>query len=309
MSSARNPRTAAAARAREILLPAVGSISLLAVIIGWVTLLWIGWWMLFSANPSSVLHGQSQTAADSWSRAYFAGFTLFTLGVGDYVPNGSGWQAATALASFSGLFLITLSITYLLPVLSAATEKRQLAAMIRDLGRDPTSLIVESWDGDGFDRLMEQLTATVWPKIHLHVQRHLAYPILHYFHTNRPETSLAVRVAVLDEALLVLAHGVAKDARPRPWVLAPTQRAVGSMLEVLETRFIHVATDDPPIPDTSGIAAADIPLADGEEFQRAIASLRDRRRRMRGLVEDAGWSWRDVLEPTANAKPKEIDPK
>ncbi|MGC1481484.1 MAG: potassium channel family protein [Chthoniobacterales bacterium] len=285
---------------RGHLLPAVGSLSLLAVIIAWVGLLWLGWWTLFSADPASILHGQSQTEANAWSRAYFTGFTLFTLGVGDYVPHGPVWQVATTLASFSGLFLITLSITYLLPVLSAATEKRQLAVMIRDLGRDPTTLVVESWDGQGFDRLTQRLTTTIWPMIHLHVQRHLAYPVLHYFHSNRPGTSLAVGIAVLDEALLVIAHGVAEEARPRPWALAPTLRAIGSMLEVLETRFIRTAAEAPPIPETIGISSAGIPLADAQDFHRSIARATDRRRRLGGLVEDAGWSWRDVRSPATD---------
>ena len=286
------------AAVRKLLLPVMGSVCLLTVIFTWVVLLWLGWWVLFSADPSSVLHSQTDLPADGWGRVYYTGFTLFTLGVGDYIPNDTFWQLATALGSFNGLFLITLSITYLLPVLSAATQKRQLAAMIRDLGSDPSALVVESWNGDGFDPLAQRLTTDIWPMIHLHVQRHLAYPILHYFHSSRAENSLAVCIAALDEALTLLAYGVAEQARPRPWALALTRRAIGSLLEVLEGRFIRGSDDTPPIPDLNRLAAAGIPVTDPDAFHREVEKLANRRRRLRGLVEDAGWSWHNVTAST-----------
>jgi hypothetical protein len=57
-------------------------------------------------------------------------FTLFTLGVGDYRPNGAFWQMLTALCAADGLLTITLSVTYFVPLVSAATRKRQIAASI-----------------------------------------------------------------------------------------------------------------------------------------------------------------------------------
>ena len=52
-----------------------------------------------------------------------AGFTAFTLGVGDYIPNGQPWEVLTAIAVVSGLGLTTLAIIYLVPVVSAVTAR------------------------------------------------------------------------------------------------------------------------------------------------------------------------------------------
>ena len=157
-----------------------GSTLLLVVIFMWVALLWTGWLMIFSSDAGAVVHGQTGQPADFGSRIYFTGFTLFTLGVGDYVPQGVIWKFCTAAASFSGLFLITLAITYLLSVLGAVTQKRQLAAMLHDLGDSPLEIVRQSWDGESFRDLVQRLDTNIWPLLHLHTQRHHTYPIIHY---------------------------------------------------------------------------------------------------------------------------------
>lgn len=79
----------------------------------WLLLLWAGWTLVFSASPEAVLQDPEGVPADGWARAYFAGFSVFTLGVGDYVPNGPVWQLLTVVAVVSGLALTTMAITYL----------------------------------------------------------------------------------------------------------------------------------------------------------------------------------------------------
>lgn len=46
-----------------------------------------------------------------------------TLGTGDYVPVGAWPQVAAMVAAYSGLFLVTLSITYLLNVVTAVVDQ------------------------------------------------------------------------------------------------------------------------------------------------------------------------------------------
>jgi hypothetical protein len=127
-------------------------------------------------------------------KLYFVGYCLSTLGLGDYIPPSDRWRIATNLVSFSGLGTITLAITYIIPVLSAATEKRQLADLLHDLFPSQTST-------DGPDRLFERLDNTVWPQLNLHTERHLAYPILHNFSTRKKENSLALGLMKMHESL------------------------------------------------------------------------------------------------------------
>ena len=116
------------------LLAAMGTVILMSAIVSWITLLWAGYLLVFSAGDAAVVHASTGAPAGFWERVYFTGYTLSTLGMGDFVPQGSAWRVVTALASLSSLFLVTLSITYLVPVLSAVAAKRQIAALIADIG-------------------------------------------------------------------------------------------------------------------------------------------------------------------------------
>lgn len=118
---------------------------------------WAGWWLVFSADVASVLASRTAVPADGWDRVYFTGYTVFPLGIGDYVPDTAWAQVATAVASLSGLFLVTLSLTYLVQVVQAVVHKRVLAQQIHCLGRDAFGIIAAGWTGSGFSSMFNGL--------------------------------------------------------------------------------------------------------------------------------------------------------
>ena len=179
---------------RRLTTGSTGWLCLVAVATAWPFLLWLGWWFIFLLEPGSVVRSQTNEVTNSLEKLYFVGYCLSTLGLGDYIPTSDRWRIVTNLVSFSGLGSITLAITYILPVLSAATEKRQLADILHDLFPSQTST-------DGPDRLFERLDNTVWPQLNLHTERHLAYPILHNFSTRKKENSLALGLLKMHESL------------------------------------------------------------------------------------------------------------
>lgn len=208
-------------------------------------LLWAGWSLVFLSSPDAVLEAQTRVPADAWSRVYYAGFTFFTLGVGDYIPGGPVWQIASVVAVANGLFLVTLSITYIVPVLSAVVERRQQAGTLSAMGEDVEELLERVWDGRSFAYLTSQLPL-VAQGVALTAQRHLAYPVLHYFHADERELAFAPSVAVLDEAVTVLMHGVAPDVRPHGASLRTARQAVAHLLTILDEEFVEVGGDPPP---------------------------------------------------------------
>lgn len=273
---------------------------LLSATLLWMGLVWAGWTLIFSASDQAVVNAETEQPADAWTRFYFTGYTLFTLGLGDYKPQGAVWQLATAIASANGFFLVTLSITYLLPVISAATQKRQLAAYISSLGKTADDIVLRAWNGKNFG-LLEQHLVSLIPMLVLHAQRHLAYPVLHYFHSSERYTAEAISVAVLDETLTLLKYGIKPSEQIDAVTLYAARQAVSAFLETLNSTFIEPASSAPPSPKLNRLHDGGLPTVSDEDFESAITNISKRRRLLLALVQNHGWKWDDVyLARTSN---------
>jgi hypothetical protein len=264
------------------------------VLLSWVLVVWAAWWLVFSATPGAVRVATTGKPADLGARAAFTGSSLFTLGSTGYTAGSGAWQLAAVGTTASGLIFITLSITYLVPVASAVAERRQYAAYISSLGRTPEELVAAAWTGRDFGSLAQHLVALT-PMVILAGERHLTYPVLHYFHTATERTAAAQGIVVLDDALTLLAQGVASDARPDPAALAPLVEAVALFLETLRSAFIVEASEPLPSPDLGALRRAGLPTVDDHTFAAALEGQAGRRRLLAGLLADDGWTpeaWR-----------------
>jgi hypothetical protein len=283
----------------------VGPAILLASLLLWVVLLWAGWTLLFSASPDAVRALQTDAPASPSGRVYFVGYTLFTLGIGNYVPAPGGWEIVTAVASLNGLFLITLSITYLVAVLSAATRKHQLATVIATLGCTPHDIVCRAWTDDDLASFRAHLVQLV-SMIERHARNHLAYPVLHYFHSPQRRVAVSLRLAALDDALLLMEHGLASGESPGKATLAPAREAIEDLLSTLHGAFIRPSETAPPVPSLQPLAEAGLPIAEEAAYRRATDGAAPRRRLMEAYVEDDGWEWADidrVAAPTPQGVP------
>ncbi len=213
----------------------------------WIFSVLLGYLLLFSADPMAVIDSSTGAPADLVARFYFTGSTLFTLGIGDFAPGADVWRMVTVIATLNGMFLVTLAITYLLPVVSAAAHKHQLGAAVSNLGDSALDVVARAWDGKGFDGLSGYLVQLT-PMIDLHAQRHLAYPVLHYFHGAGRRTAVAPGLAALHDALLILSSAVAPGHRPAAITIEPAQRALDGLLSMLRSDYIAEVADTPPAP-------------------------------------------------------------
>lgn len=73
-------------------LASVGFIYIATSFLIWISLLWIGWLLVFCGSETAVVEAATGQPADLASRVYFAGYTISTLGVGDYLP--ARWRLA-----------------------------------------------------------------------------------------------------------------------------------------------------------------------------------------------------------------------
>lgn len=281
-------------RVRKVLLTRMGELIALGVLGLWILLLWAAWTLVFLASPDAVVDSNSGDPANFVARLYFAGFSLFTLGVGDYRPGPGFWQVATAIASLNGLFLITVSISYLISLTSAVADRRGTAAVVTGLGRSGVEVVVNAWNGEDFRGLPEQLAGVSASLAHLS-ERHLAKPVLHYFHSPLRHTALEPSVVALYEALLLLSYGVAVQVRPDEPALRSARAACERLFEVYAQVFIRREARSLEPPALDDLAAAGVPVVLQEEFERAIAAQEDTRRLAAAMLRESGWHWDSVL--------------
>lgn len=256
----------------------------------WITLLWGGWAFIFASGESSIIDTVNRTPV-SWSDwIYFSGYTIFTLGNGDFAPQEGVWQIMTTLATASGMLFITLSVTYILNVLSAVTQKRSFANGVSGLGEHSTEILLTSWNGEEFEGLELPLN-TFTSQLNTLTSNHKAYPILHYFHSRQTGQSPIVSVAILDEALSMLQFGLSKRSHPSDTILKNARSSVESYLETLREAYIEPADRSPPSPNLDTLREKDLPTVSDEEFTAALADTDKRRRTLLRLVESDEREW------------------
>ena len=267
----------------------LGPLIVILLLLLWVVLLISGWFLVFSADETSVVDATTRQRASALERLYYVGYTVFTLGNGDFRPNGDWWRLATTLATASGLVLITVAITYLISLLGAVVNMRTFAARVHAIGESPADFVTNAWDGStfsGVDLLLSSLAADL---TRLSTQ-HRAYPVIHFYHPTARHESTAVAVATLDEAVTLFGSGVKAPARPSRVILRSVRGSVEGYLSTLEGGAVSWADADLPLPDLATLRAAEIPTVADEDYQATRDSARDRRRKLRGLIESDGRS-------------------
>lgn len=275
---------------------AVAGVCVFLMTIGsWIFGLWAGWLLVFSGGEDAVVHAQTGLPVGFWERIYFTGFTIVTLGTGDYVPQGALWQVLTSLAALSGLFLVTLSISYLVPVAQAATHKRQLALRISSLGLSAQDIILNAWDGTDCKKLQPPL-APLAGELAALGQQHLTYPVLHYFHSPAHPKAIAPNVVALDEALTILRYGMPEQCSLDRPMFRLVRHIITEFLQTLDKTFIVEGRAAPPPPSLDRLREKGLPMASDEAFQKAVRHLAHRRRLLLGLVRNDGWAWEALRE-------------
>lgn len=267
-------------------LSSAGVIVVFAVLAVWIVLALAGWSLVFAASEGAVRATDSGRAADFVERLYFTGYTVLTLGNGDFRPGHGVWQLATVAATGTGLIIVTLSITYVVPVAAAAASRRQLASYISTLGATPEEIVANGWNGSSFSDVSQHLVALT-PLVLASRQQHLTYPVLHYIHSQDRESAAAPNIANLSQALHLFRHGVRPGHRPSSPVLEPLEQAVDSFLATLHGAHLRPTTPI-PAPDLDAVRATGISVVDADSYERADAGA-ERRALLGGLLANGGW--------------------
>jgi hypothetical protein len=260
----------------------------------WFLLMWLGWSLVFLVPPGAVISTHSGLPAGGWERVYFAGSTLFTLGSGDFQPGGAIWQILTVGAVVTGLSLVTLVLTYLMQVMRAVTEKRQLANTIEALGDRPEEIVTAaatsgSWSG------IEQHLVALTPQVDMLAQQHLAFPVLHFFRSAAQSAAIAPALALLDEALLLFTHALPSCTGPNRMTVKPLRYAIRQFLGTAQNDAVD-GVDAPPPPDLQRLRDAGVETVDDATFRERVDGEAAHRRLLHGLVHVDGWRWDELWQ-------------
>jgi hypothetical protein len=271
-----------------------GLLTVMATTVAWASLLWAGWTFIFNSDPNSIVpNDPAEGAPTFWTRMYYAGSDITTLGSADYRPNGKFWEIATVLAGGSGFLLIGVAIAYVVPVVTATTQKRQLALNIWSLGKTPADIISRSWNGMDTTALGPHLVS-LSSMLALLGESHLTYPVLHYFHSSKRSSAIAPSVAVLDEALTILECGLQSGCSLDVPALGAARESITEFLATLKPALVETMQVDPPEPSLAPLREVGVPAVDDELFRAALRPLAARRRLLLTLVLNEGWTWEAV---------------
>jgi hypothetical protein len=278
---------------RPRILSISGPLILVLGLTTWIGLLWFGWTFLFAGAENTLMDTRAPGPISWAERFYFVGYSIFTMGNGDFTPRGGVWKVATGLATASGMLFVTLSVTYVLSVLGAVTQKRSLASSIHGLGPSSTEILETGWNGEEF-RGLEVPLDTIATQLDTLTANHKAYPILHYFYTPQTAQAPATNIAVLDEMLTLLRFGIDPQSRPSEIAVTQARASVRNYLDTLGSAFVESASQSPPPPELAPLREEGIPTVSDETFTASIEEVDDRRRQLLGLVESDERRWPDA---------------
>lgn len=283
-------------RRRHFALSLVGAPILIATIVFWTAGNWLGWLLIFSADPRAIVDVQTGRPADVSGRGFYVAYTMSTLGNGDYRPTTAGWRLATSIAAFSGLASLTLGVSFILSVLQAIVAKRTLASLLSGMGGTPEGILRTGRDGTGFGDLSDELLQLAL-MLHTHIEHQLAYPVLHFFHSESARTSATLRLFSLHDTLLLLSMGAAEPSRPprlRTESLLDAYRALGHVF-VEERAARHAEDNRPPAPDLNVLRRLGVATVDDETFASSVAREERTRRALYAALLNDGWTWEDAI--------------
>ncbi len=276
-----------------------GAFILVAILINWLLLIWTSASLMFISQPDSLMNVETNSPTTIIDKIFYTGYTLSTLGLGDIEPDGPFWDILTAILSFTGLILISIAITYLIPVVSAEIIKRRISVYITTLGCSVEEILTNYWNGKNFQEL-ESPFISLTSTIILHAQNHKAYSILHFFHSSDKKEAFVLNLTNLDEVLTMLLHVIPAAQQPSFNVLMGLRRAITSYLVTLPEAFITPGEKSPPQPELSALEAKGVHLIQGKTVDLAYEKIKSRRRLLLSLIKDDGWERNDLQAGSFN---------
>lgn len=260
-----------------------GLIHILTTAFMWLLLLLLGTFIIFISGDSMVVIAESKNPATFIERFYYICYLVSTVGIGDMVPGNATSRIFTAVLSFSGFILLTTSMTYLISVVNAVLQKKQLAAYISTLGGNIEATYKYVTIRKDL-RTLNDISNDLRKLIIKNSNYYFFFPVIDYFLTRRKAESVELQLAILNEVLMVLRNNYEKGS-----IAFEKIRDIEETIEY----YLHIR------------------LKNAEKYQHRPEELHKLRqfwnkydqtyqndpktdRAMGASLTSSGWSWKDV---------------
>ncbi len=230
-------------RVREDFYGIYGPASLILLLVVWAAVLEIGFALLFYAmgSPFHDVTGHVATSGLDQFKTdlYVSGTTLFTLGLGDILPQVVSARAMIITEAGVGLGFVALVIGYV-PVLYGAFSKREVSIALLDgrAGSPPTA--GELLRRHGFDGGDEAIVALLmeWERWSAELlESHVSYPLLCYYRSQHDNQSwLSALTAVLDACSVLITSLQGTPVRQAQLTFAMARHALVDLVLVFHLK-------------------------------------------------------------------------
>lgn len=277
----------------------VGPGLLLAIFLSWLSAITLGWTLVFSTEGAI---SRPETAVASLVDPFE--FVLATLlGRGGSLSLDTSqplWTVMEIVLGLMGVGFLTLSLAWVLPVVSGVASRREVAAKLAAMGTDAQDVLLTAWDGTSFGNLDLHLQALTTDLAALG-QRQLAYPAIHYYHSQDWRTSLGPRLAVVDDAVSLLALMDDTPGIPRSSIVS-LRRVITDYLDAVGETFLDEGVPPPPPPATARLREARLLGLDEDGVAERFDRIADRRAWLHAYVCHDGWEWDEAMQAGERAR-------
>ncbi|WP_339923908.1 hypothetical protein [uncultured Cyclobacterium sp.] len=257
----------------------------------WAVLLMIGYGLIYNSYVNSIVETSTELPASITAKFYYVGYTLTSLGNGDLKTGNDFWRIVSNFTGLNGMFLLSLAISYFIPLMNAVVKQRTLATYISNLGKSPHEIILNGWNGKNFNLIHDQFKE-LYPMILLHCEQQLAYPVLMYFHSPNPSYSTQLNLAKLDEVLSI--QEVYKiDKSDNAYIWGNLRMAMDKYLKVVKNSYSFKKVDVPDFPYKDNLYSLDISVSE-PSATKLLNKIEDRRAFIASLVKNDGRNWQDI---------------
>lgn len=285
---------------RGKILPFAGPTLVLLTVVMWVTLLAVGFALVFMpALGEQISSSTDQTETGFWPAMYYSAMSLSTLGIGDFAATTTFYRLLTTLEAIIGFSMLTASLTYLMSIYSALISYNGFALGLHyasDETGNATNIIARLGPGGDFSSAETSLSAYASTLAQVH-EAHQTYEVLRYFRLEEIAYGMPRTLLMVMDLTSLLGTAIDQQAYRTTTRSISIAQLHGLGLRMLDSLASHVA---PHAAETGGEQSAPTEDAWRAHFRTALGTFADEGIRIpdeRAAAEDAYVALRREWQP------------